>query len=125
MFPTTLVLGVKRLTPGAKNSRGNKAIVYADPVDWPVHSIVPGAGDSATRGTKTGQEPLHPNRDLSLIEYTILAPDDDQVPTEHDLVVYDGTEYEVDGRPDSWSPATPWGGAEWAPAVVRLRRVEG
>jgi hypothetical protein len=124
MFPTRLTLQVKRYAAGAENARGNAAVGYADPVDWSVHSVLPGAGVSATRAGRAGEEPLQPNRDLSLIDYTVLAPDDDNVPTERDLVVYGGDDYEVDGRPDRWGDANPWGGP-LAPAVVRLRRSEG
>lgn len=122
MFTASYTLGLKRYSAGAKDARGNAVPTFADPVDWRVFSIVPGSGDSVSRGGGAGLEPPEPHRDLSVIEYFVTAPDDENVPTERDVVVYDGQDYQVAGRPDHWNTASPWG---WAPVVVRLRRTEG
>lgn len=116
MFETPFVLQVKRYEAEvSKDSHGNAVSGYADPVDWPVHSIVPGAM----------VEPGDANRDLSLIAYTVLAPVDELLPGERDLVVLDGVDYPVNGHPGDFSRAAPWAPDTLATATVELQRVEG
>jgi hypothetical protein len=115
-FPTPYLLHVKRYDPdGTKDRRGNAVPGYDPAVAWEVHSITPGAME----------EPGETNRDLSVIAYTVLAPADGLVPGERDLVVYDGLDYQINGRPADWSQAAPWSSTLNAPIAVELKRFEG
>lgn len=113
MLPTPFVLGVRRRQQGLKDSHGKKTVTYAEPIDWPVSGIAPGAN----------AEPNNPNRDLSLILWTVFAPSDSNQPTELDLVVLDSVEYSVEGRPADWTNG-PWDNPI-AGVVVELKRAEG
>lgn len=78
----------------------------------PVYGIQPGAM----------VEPDQPNRDLSLIAYTILAPIHENLPVEGDTVTIDGVEHEVEGRVKDWTRG-PFG---FTPgATFELLRAEG
>lgn len=112
-LPTPHTLGVKRRVVGSADAHGKKAITYATAVDWPVHAYAPGAST----------EPAAPNRDLSLILWTVYAPADGLVPTELDRVVLEGVEYAVEGRPADWTNG-PWAHPT-AGTVVELKRAEG
>lgn len=112
-LPTTATLGVKRREVGAVGSHGKQAITFAEPIDWPVTAIAPGANE----------EPANPNRDLSLVLWTVYAAAHANQPTELDRVVLDGVEYAVEGRLDDWTRG-PWTHPT-AGSVVRLKRAEG
>lgn len=92
---------------------GNLQGTYGPPVDWMVRSVDP----------VTGREPGLENRDAALLAYAIQADNAPEVPGYRDLVVVDGVEYLVDGRPDDWSRG-PWPNPA-AGVTVYLRRVEG
>ena len=112
MLPTPYVVGVKRYLPGAVDTHGNPLDAWSDPVDLPVSAIAPGAMVEA------GQ----PNRDVSEIAYTILAPPHPNMPAERDLVVLFGVEFPVSGKPKDWTMG-PW---TFAPGwSFELQRVEG
>lgn len=112
-FPVTATLGVRRkVSGGSKNARGNKTETYAAAADWPVYGYGPGANG----------EPGLPNRNLSNILWTVYAPVSEDAPSEDDLVVIDGTEYAVEGRPQDFSRG-PFGFA--GGLVVELKRAEG
>lgn len=96
-LPTPYTLGVRRRVEGAKDAHGNPLVTYADPIDWPVHAIAPGASDM----------PTDPNRDLSLILWTVYAPAGGNVPGDLDLVVLDGVEYALDSHHSDWTRG-PW-----------------
>lgn len=113
MTPFSATLGVRRRIEGATDAHGNPVVTYAAPVDWPVWAIAPGAMD----------EPHEPNRDLSLILWTVYAPQDAALPGELDLVVLDATEYAVEGRARDYTRG-PWPHPT-AGAVVELKRAEG
>lgn len=110
---TTTTLHVKRFAAGAVGAHGNAAAGHGDPVEWDVYGLAPGAS----------QEPTQSNRDLSEIEWTVFAPNNDELPTEKDLVVVDEVEYAVEGRPADWTRG-PFGGGV-AGVVIELRRAEG
>lgn len=112
-LPTPHTLQVKRRKLGTKDSHGKKTVTYGSAIDWPVSGIAPGANI----------EPGAPNRDLSLILWTVYAPVDENQPTELDRVVLGGVEYDVAGRPADWTSG-PWGHPT-AGVVVELKRAEG
>lgn len=109
----TFTLGVKRRVEGGKDAHNNPVVTYAAATDWVVDGYAPGAN----------VEPGSPNRDLSLILWTIYAPVDPSAPTELDRVVLDGDEYAVEGRPGDWTKG-PWPHPT-AGIVVELKRPEG
>lgn len=113
MFPITATLGVRRYAGTGRDSHGNPVTSYDEPVDWPVYGYAPGASE----------EPHDPNRDLSVVLWTVYAPVGGNAPTERDLVVLPDGEYEVEGRPADWShgPVVIPG----AGVVVELKRAEG
>lgn len=106
-------LGVRRRILGATDAHGNPIISYADPTDWPVWGLAPGAQT---------ENPAD-NRDLSVIAWTVYAPVSDAAPTELDRVVVDGDEYDVNARPADWTRGL-WPHPT-AGLVVELRRTEG
>lgn len=112
MFPTPHVLQVKGYQTGAQDAHGNAAVTYAAPRDWAVHSIEP-LLHRAEREVRRSP----------MLDYLILAPADDQLPGEHDIVVLDGVDYAVNGRPRYWSEAGPWSFPD-APAQVEIKRME-
>lgn len=109
----SLCLQVRRRTLGGRNARNNPVETFGDPQDWHVWAIAPGAS----------AEPADPNRDLSLILWTVYAPANEKVPGELDRVILNGVEYGVEGRPGDWTHG-PWGPGN-AGVVVELKRVEG
>lgn len=109
----TFTLQVKRRQAGSKDSHGNKAVTYAAPADWVVRGYAPGANVEGTD--------LH--RDLSVVLWTVYADATDDVPGELDLVVLNGVDYAVEGRPADWTHG-PWHNPV-AGVVVELKRAEG
>lgn len=108
-----LTLSVLRRIPGATDAHGNPVTAYGTGTQWEVWALAPGSM----------QEPGDPNRDLSLIVWTVYAPNNADAPTEYDRVIVDGEEFEVDGRPQDWTRG-PWPHPT-AGVVVELRRAEG
>lgn len=106
-------LAVKRRQVGSKDSHGNPVITFGPEQHWGVWAYAPGANE----------EPGQPNRDLSLIAWSVYAATSSQVPAEGDRVVLDAVEYEVDGRPEDWTHG-PWPQSS-AGVVVRLKVTEG
>lgn len=104
-------LQVRRAT-ATKNAHGQTTYTFADPHDWAVYGLAPGARAEA----------VQPNRDVSEVAWTIFAPVSDDAPTAKDLVVLDGTEYPVEGEPQDWSRG-PFGSP--GGLVVELKRGEG
>lgn len=79
---------------------------------WAVNAIAPGAM----------REPALPNRDLSVIAYTLYGPAKDAPTTAYQQVILDGTTYSIDGTPSDWTRGpSPTGGG----VVVELRRADG
>lgn len=113
--PTPYRLGWRKRTETGVDERNNTTYEYADPVDWYVHAVAPGAT----------AEPMLPNRDLSSVEHAVYAPAS-PVPSEYDRIDYRGETYDIEGRPAAWGDG-PWSGLPGAPSgiVVLLRRSEG
>lgn len=105
-------LQVRRRTLGVADPHGNQSEVLGAAEDWPVWWIAPG--------------PVLEDlvaRDSSVVEWSVGAPKSDDVPGEKDVVVFQGVEYPVNGRPKDWTLGpfpNPVAGV-----VVELRRVEG
>jgi hypothetical protein len=112
-------LQVRRRVVGAADSHGTKAITWAAGTDWVVDGYAPGAAGSSIGNS----EPFRPNRDLSLILWTVYAPANADAPMELDRVVLGGVEYDVEGRPDDWTHG-PWPHPT-AGIVVELKVAEG
>ena len=108
---TTLL--VARRAAGATDAHGNPVTAYGTGTPWEVWALAPGAQD----------EPGDTNRDLSLVEWTVYAPNNADAPTEYDRVIVDGDMFEVVGRPQDWTRG-PWSHPT-AGLVVELRRAEG
>jgi hypothetical protein len=106
-------LAVRRYQPGATDAHGNPVESWSESQPWVVRGYAPGAM----------AEPSEANRDLSLIEWTVYADANDSAPGERDLVVLEGDEYAVEGRPADWTKG-PWPHPT-AGIVVELKRAEG
>ena len=106
-------LGVRPFVADATDAHGNPTPSWGTVRDWDVRGYGPGGIE----------EPYRPNRDLSVIAWTVYADADDNLPGPRDLVVLDGRECEVNGEPHDWThgPYTNM----WAGAVVELTRAEG
>lgn len=108
-----ITLAVRRYQSGSIDAHGNAVPSWGDPEPWIVRGYAPGAM----------AEPTEPNRDLSLIEWTVYADASDEAPRERDRVVLAGEEYAVEGRPADWTKG-PWPHPT-AGIVVELKRAEG
>lgn len=106
-------LAVRRYEPGPKDAHGTPAVLHGEPEPWAVWGYAPG----------DNTEPINANRDLSLIEWTVYAPANEQAPGERDLVVLDGETYRVDGRPADFTKG-PWPHPT-AGITVLLRKADG
>jgi len=114
-LPTPHVVLVKPYAGTTEDAHGNTTTVHGASREWRVHAIAPGASE----------EPRKPNRDLSVIAWTIYGPATN-LPGEHDLIALPWAPdewYDVEGRPDDWTHG-PWTNPV-AGAVVELRRPEG
>lgn len=80
---------------------------------WTVHAIAPGAM----------REPSEPNRDLSIIAYTLYGPAAGAPTSAAAQVVLDGVTYSVDGTPKDWTRGP--GPVGVGGVVVELTRAEG
>lgn len=112
-IPSPHLVKVRRYVAGAKDEFNNAVDAWQDPTDWWVRSIDP----------VTGREPDQSFRDLASLALKIEADKTPDVPTYRDIVIVDGVEYPVDGRPDDWTQG-PWTNPV-AGVTVYLRRVEG
>lgn len=97
---------------GPKDSYGNRQKLHSDPVEFPVFWVAPGAMDTFTA----------PGRDASAIVWTLATPSPCPV-LEHDLVILDGDEYRLNGRPKDWTKG-PWPNPV-AAVIIELIRKEG
>jgi hypothetical protein len=109
----TFVLQVRRRIKGDLDRHNNPTVTWSDPTPWTVRALAPGASS----------EPTEPNRDASLIVWTIYSDASADVPGEHDRVVVLGEEFEVVGRPSDWTKG-PWHHPT-AGVVTELQRWEG
>ena len=105
-------LSVKPYAP-TTDARGDVVDAWGSARDWVVRGVAPGGIE----------EPFRPNRDLSLVAWTVYANQDDTLPGARDLVTVDGRDYAVNGEPADWTRG-PWANP-WAGAVVELTRAEG
>lgn len=112
-LPTPYTLAVRRFNPGATDAHGNPVKGWKAGVDWPVFAYYSGAN----------AEPHLPNRDLSMVLWTVLAPANDLLPTAEDLVTLRGVDYAVEGEPQEYKN-DPWQ-HHVGEAVVYLRKAEG
>ena len=80
---------------------------------WTVFGLAPGAV----------QDPMQPNRDASVVAWTVYAPPGAATPTDADQVLVDGVWFPVNGKPADWTRG-PFGPSPGG-IVVELRKVEG
>lgn len=118
-IPTPVTVRVRDYTDNGEDAHGNTTSGYSAARDWRVHGVAPGASE----------EPRKPNRDLSVVEWTIYAPAGD-TPGEYAQVSLPWEDlagapqwYEVEGRPDDWTRG-PWA-MPIAGVVVQLRKAAG
>ena len=120
-IPTPYTVRVRPFLPDAgQDAHGNPVQGWGAPWDWDVHGVYPGASE----------EPRKPNRDLSVVLFTIYAPPG-AMPGERDQISLpweDDAEsgprwYDIEGRPADHS-MNPWK-LSIAGVVVELRRPEG
>lgn len=102
-----------RRVEGSPDRHNNPTVTYATATPWQVRALAPGASS----------EPLQPNRDASLIVWTVYSDASDDVPHERDRVSVLGDEFEVVGRPSDWTKG-PWPHPT-AGVVTELQRWEG
>ena len=93
VIPSRYALAVRRRIEGAKDGHGNSVQQWGDPIAWMVRQVDPGAS----------VRPFEQGRDLSMVLFTVHSDAGPNVPTEFDLVVVDGVEYAVQGRPSDWT----------------------
>ena len=105
-------LNVLRRTEGSPDAHGNPVVVWSSPAPWIVRAVAPGASVDANQ----------PNRDASLIEWTVYADSSDSLPAARDRVVVDGADFEVASTPADWTRG-PWPHPT-AGVVVELKRWE-
>lgn len=103
-------LGLRRWMPGLEDAHGNPVESWADPVDWKVFAVAPTAS----------MEPLA-DRMAVATGISVLAPPD-PLPGPHDVVIYDGEEWQVVGEVANYTT----GPFTYKPGVVvNLERKEG
>lgn len=107
-----MILQVRRLVSAGSDGHGNAGETFAEPVSWDVWGLAPGSMREAIVG-----------RDLSEVAWSVMAPKSSAVPTERDVVIFDGDDYAVNGRPQDYTNG-PWPHPT-AGVVVELLRVEG
>lgn len=116
-----ITLRVRSEVEGPEDDFGNPTYTWVER-DWPVRSIAPGSME----------EPGHPNRDLSLILWTVYA-DAGEEPTFSDEVRLPGGAewFTVEGEPSDWTMGPPsvgpyeGTGIGTPGVVVELKRAEG
>lgn len=112
MIPTPYTLTVREPVAGPDDEVGDATTSWAEH-SWPVHGIAPGAM----------AEPKEPNRDASVVAWTVYAPASAYTPTGNAEVLVDGRWHPVVGHPDDWTRG-PWCNPV-AGVAVELRRVDG
>jgi hypothetical protein len=95
---------------GTADSHGNKANVWANPVDVAVYAFDPG---TTTEPRLPGQQRVITTPTLYFPDGTVFAP--------QDRVIARGKEYEVDGETEEWRHPN----GQVRGNVVALRRVTG
>ena len=111
-LPTPYSLPVREPVAGPDDDFGNPTTSWTERT-WDVHGIAPGASS----------EPDQPNRDLSLVLYTVLGPKAGAPTSPHAQIRVDGAWLDVDGTPDDWTRG-PWPHPT-AGVSVMLRRADG
>ena len=107
------------LTLTARSFTGSGVDDFGNPVktwverDWIVSGMAPGAV----------QDPMQPNRDASVVAWTVYADAAAATPTDADQVLVDGAWLAVNGRPADWTRG-PFGTGPGG-VVVELRKVDG
>lgn len=114
-IPAPYTLLVREPTAGTEDAHGNPVAGWGSPVEWGVHAVAPGASE----------EPRKPNRDLSVVAWTIYAPAGyaPSARAQVSLPWETDTWHDIEGAPDDWTKG-PWRNPV-AGVVVELRRLEG
>ncbi len=115
------MLRVRPYGAGADDAHGNPTAGYGAARDWQASSVAPGASE----------EPRKPNRDLSVVEWTVYAQagnhpgERDQVSLPWEDDVNGPRWYDIEGRPDDYTRGPTWSSGGPGGVVVQLRRPEG
>lgn len=112
---TNYLLQVRRYQGLDYDAHGNIIPVWGVPVPWPVYYLAPGPSSEITDRTR---------EEMARVTWNVGAPATEAAPGERDLVLVDGVEFEVEGRPLDYTH-TPWPPHPTAGVVVELHRVEG
>lgn len=113
---TRYVLQVRRYEGVDYDAHGNIIQVWGDPQVWPVYGFAPGPRSDVSDRTR---------EEMTRIAWTVYAPNTAAGPGERDLVILNGDEYDVEGRPAPYDEGNPWPPHPTAGVVVELHRVEG
>ena len=114
-IPTPWSIGVSAwsVVEGQYDRQGNPLEVWADPVPVPVHGV----------GPRLQEEDDGERRRYAVVEgLDVYAPEGTTV-GEHDRVVWNGQEYEVDGDVADWTKG-PWLNPV-AGVVIHLTKTKG
>lgn len=114
VVPSRHLVRVRRMVAGAPDEFGNATSSWVER-DWLVRAIAPGGM----------VEPGQPNRDLSMVAWTLYADVTPLVPTECDEVRLPSSAlwHKVSGVPSPWDIG-PWANPA-AGVVVELVRADG
>lgn len=104
-YPCNVELAVRRYQHGALDAYGNPRAGYGAPETAKVFAVVVGGAEDPTQ--------THPEAAEHTLK--VYAPASLNI-GDRDRIVYQGSSFEVDGRPGDWD-ANPW----WSPGLVEVR----
>lgn len=95
-LPTPYVIGIRRWSEGESTPHGYTRGKHGEPEQVLIHAVAPGPS----------KESIEAGRDADEVEWTVYAPPGVHV-SPRDLVVLDGTEFEVVGNTRDYTLG-PW-----------------
>lgn len=107
-----ITLTLRTYTEAGLDDFGNPVRTWVER-PWIVTGMAPGAI----------QDPMQPNREASIVAWTVYAEKSATPPTDADQVLVDGAWLPVNGRPADWTRG-PYG-VDPGGLVVELRRADG
>lgn len=105
-----MTLTLRSYTTSGVDEFGNPIKTWVER-PWVVAGIAPGAV----------QDPMQPNRDASVVAWTVYA--DTPAPADEDQALVDGAWFPINGKPADWTRG-PYGAGPGG-VIVELRRAEG
>lgn len=115
LAPTPYRLRVRSWSEGEPDAFGNSTASWSER-DWLVAAIAPGGIDDL----------MEPNRDLTLVVWTVYGPKEGAPTSSRDEVRLPGDShwYPLHEHPRDWTKG-PWGKHPTAGVVAELRRADG